>query len=197
MLLDQSQRISAKLLLDMDAASLNLDRVVPVFHRWIQKDQLPDEMPIDVANYGHVKNGPGVLLICHRGHYGIDLQGGKPGIRFAGKRDLKGSAKDRLRAVILATLKAARLLRQEKSLGDWPAPQHQIEFSFDDRLLTPNNSETYEAIAPIVRELWLQVLPDSDPQISQGDVPGRPLTIQLTGTEELDLEAMIGKLSEI
>jgi hypothetical protein len=38
----------------------------PLFHEWIRTDRLPDETFIDVADYSHLKDGPGVVLVAHR-----------------------------------------------------------------------------------------------------------------------------------
>lgn len=46
------------------AQGLALDPFIPVFHRWIEERTLP-ELVIDVANYAHVPEGPGVVLIGH------------------------------------------------------------------------------------------------------------------------------------
>jgi hypothetical protein len=41
-----------------DAEKIDLEAVIPVFHRWIQ-EQIFDELLLDVANYSHVPDGPG------------------------------------------------------------------------------------------------------------------------------------------
>lgn len=196
--LDQSQRLSAKLHLSPPPDTFDIESVVPIFHHWIQNDRLLDELPVDVANYSHVTNGPGVLLICHRGHYSVDQQNAELGIRFASKRELSGSANDRLRTVLLAMLRAASLLREDKAASEWaqPAlPEYRIEFSFEDRLLTPNNDASYASVSGIVRDLWLELLPESDPLLSRGASSGRPLTIRLEGKGELNLADLIEKLA--
>jgi len=57
------QHINVKLLV-IEPAKVDLGAVIPIFHQWIQ-DQIFDELLLDVANYSHVPEGPGVVLIGH------------------------------------------------------------------------------------------------------------------------------------
>ena len=51
---------------------IDLAAYVPIFHGWIQCKIL-DGVPIDVADYAHVPDGPGVMLIGHEADRSIDL----------------------------------------------------------------------------------------------------------------------------
>ena len=42
--------------------AVSIDDAIPVFHRWIQERVHP-EMLIDVADYRHVPDGPGVMAM--------------------------------------------------------------------------------------------------------------------------------------
>ena len=46
-----------------DASDLQLHTLIPVFHGWIQTRALADVL-IDVVDYRHVPDGPGVMLIA-------------------------------------------------------------------------------------------------------------------------------------
>ena len=80
------QQASVKLFLT-DSSGLDLDSFIPVFHEWIREKRLPDHLLIDVADYRHVPNGPGVMIIAHEAHYGIDSGNGEPGFLYTRKRD--------------------------------------------------------------------------------------------------------------
>ena len=77
-------RISAKLFIDQPTQA-NLDNVIPIFHDWI-RDQKTDHLLIDVVDYRHVHNGPGVILIGHEGDYAIDAAKGRTGLLYTNKR---------------------------------------------------------------------------------------------------------------
>ena len=54
-----------------EPAAIDLADAIPVFHRWIQ-EQVSEELLVDVADYRHVPDGPGVMLIAHEANYSLD-----------------------------------------------------------------------------------------------------------------------------
>ena len=88
------QHINVKLFVN-DAEKIDLEAVIPVFHRWIQ-EQIFDELLLDVANYSHVPDGPGVVLIGHEADYALDNTDGKLGVRYNRKAPMAGKNQDRL-----------------------------------------------------------------------------------------------------
>ena len=66
-----AQQLSVKIFAH-DPAAVQPAAFIPIFHRWIQESRLADRLLIDVADYRHVANGPGVLLIGHEAHYALD-----------------------------------------------------------------------------------------------------------------------------
>ena len=68
--IEDLQRIVVKFHLD-DGSPVELDKVIPVFHRWIQTGAV-EGLLIDVADYSHVPQGPGVMLIAHEGNYALE-----------------------------------------------------------------------------------------------------------------------------
>ena len=65
------QRIAVKLYLE-DPAALDPEELVPVFHRFIREDVVTG-VPIDVARYGHVSDGPGIMIIGSLKDHALDL----------------------------------------------------------------------------------------------------------------------------
>jgi hypothetical protein len=45
-----------------DPTAVHLHAMIPLFHCWIQQSKVPG-MLIDVADYSHMVDGPGVMLI--------------------------------------------------------------------------------------------------------------------------------------
>ncbi len=68
-----------------DRADIQIGDAVEVFHQWIQEGAAP-ELLIDVADYKHVPDGPGVMLIGHQANYSLDETGGKLGLLFANRK---------------------------------------------------------------------------------------------------------------
>ena len=70
-------------------AAINLADATPVFHRWIQ-ERVCEEVLIDVADYRHVPDGPGVLLIAHEANYSLDMAEGRLGLLYNRKAAVGG-----------------------------------------------------------------------------------------------------------
>jgi hypothetical protein len=138
---------------------VGLRAVVPIFHGWIQKHALDDELLIDVADYAHVHHGPGVLLLGHEAQYSLDQSDGRLGLRYTRRRKGKGNVTARLSAAFRAALKACRLLQEDPALaGKLRFRFDELEFHVHDRLLAPRSPETFEAIKkemkPLLGELY-------------------------------------------
>jgi len=137
------QHINIKLLLK-DPEKVDLHMVVPVFHSWIQ-GQIFDELLLDVADYSHVPDGPGIMLIGHEADYSVDNTDGRLGVRYNRKAPLMGTNRDRLVQATRAALSATQRLEQELNLY---FNGRELEVVVNDRMLTPNTKETRGAIEP-------------------------------------------------
>ena len=62
----QAQKLQVKFFAN---AEISETALVPVFHDWIRERVVPDELLIDVADYSHVPDGPGVMIIGHHADY--------------------------------------------------------------------------------------------------------------------------------
>ena len=98
------QHINVKLLL-REQPALEPERLVPIFHSWIQA-QSRDELLIDVADYRHVPDGPGVMLIGHEANYSLDDTDHRRGVRYNRKAPVEGSTHDRLKQAVRAAISA-------------------------------------------------------------------------------------------
>src|SRR5579863_976626 len=110
--LNQIQHINIKIFVK-DPSAIRLTDAVPVFHQWIRDGVCP-EMLIDVADYMHVHEGPGILLIAHEANYSLDLRDGRLGLLYNRKASLDGTLQDRLAQAHKAALAACDRLEQEE-----------------------------------------------------------------------------------
>ncbi|MEZ5351046.1 MAG: hypothetical protein R2762_00285 [Bryobacteraceae bacterium] len=125
---------------------------IPVFHRWIQNNVL-DELLIDVADYAHVPAGPGVVLVGHDAFYGLDHAGHRTGLLYTRRTALDGDTGSRIAQAYESALRACRLLENEPEFsgkirfdpGEW-------DLSVNDRLLAPNNDESWRKLEPALRQ---------------------------------------------
>jgi hypothetical protein len=140
-----------------DAAPVELGDAIPVFHRWIQ-DRVCQELLIDVADYRHVPNGPGVMLIGHEANYSLDNTKGRLGLLYS-RKQAGGEAQENLREAYGAAVTACRRLEEEPAFaGKLKFDERECEFSINDRLLAPNQEATYLALKPeferFLAEVW-------------------------------------------
>src|SRR6266478_5010592 len=112
-----SHKLSLKLFA-ADAPPLAADTIIPIFHSWIQQHALSDHLLIDVADYAHVPEGPGTVLITREANLSMDKGGNRPGLLYVRKQPIAGaeSFEQRLAAVFRGTFEAAAKLEEEVAL---------------------------------------------------------------------------------
>ncbi len=139
-------------------AGIDLAEAIPVFHRWIQ-NSVTGELLIDVADYRHVPEGPGVMLIAHEAHYALDNGGGRFGLLYNRRVAESGDTRAKLQQAYDGALAACRRLEEEPEFkGKLKFNPGDVEVIFNDRYFTPNTAETFEALKPELEsffsELW-------------------------------------------
>ena len=155
------QHINAKVLLQ-DPAAVELERLVPIFHRWIQ-EQSRDELLIDVADYRHVPAGPGVILIGHEANYSVDNAENRLGVRYKRKAPFAGSNKDRFAQAARAALTACKALESDPTLeGTLRFNGQEVEISINDRMLAPNDNATREALQGEFQTFYRKLFAESE-----------------------------------
>lgn len=144
-----SQRFTLKLFAAQPSQATSKEYIL-FFHRMIQEGGLRETF-VDVTDYSHVPDGPGVMLICHEAHYSMDSGGGRLGLRCATKRGATGDAAGRIRRVLAKTLAAcAAMEAHEVTGGKIRFSTDSFLFSIEDRLVAPNTAETFQAVAPVL-----------------------------------------------
>jgi hypothetical protein len=144
---DTVQHINVKIFIENPGA-IDLADAIGVFHQWI-KDSVCPEMLIDVADYLHVPEGPGILLIGHEANYSLDDREGRPGLLYNRKATLDGNFESRLKQAHEAALAACDRLEQDPAFGGkLKFDRTDVEVFVNDRLLAPNNDDTWQSLQP-------------------------------------------------
>ena len=129
-------------------SDINLVDAIAVFHHWIQ-DNVAPELMIDVADYKHVPDGPGIMLIGHQADYSLDESGGRLGLLYNRKVKVEGDAQAALRQAFDSALSAARRLESEPVFaGKLRFDDGDVEIVINDRLVAPNTDATWDALSP-------------------------------------------------
>ena len=150
---DSVQHINVKIFV-ADAKAIDVVDAVGVFHRWIKEESCP-EMLIDVAEYRHVPAGPGVLLIAHEANYSLDERENRLGLLYNRKAASDGTFQSRLEQAHKAALEACdRLEKETVFAGKLKFDRSSLEVFVNDRLLAPNNEETWRALEPELKKYF-------------------------------------------
>ena len=159
----------------------HLSDAIPVFHRWIQQNRVP-EIAIDVSDYEHVPAGPGVILVCHEAIYGLDQGQGKLGLVYNRRTVLNGSIEERLQQAILAIESAAALLEQEPEfVGKLRFDRNHWEVSINDRALAPNTDATWELLEPVIGTVFDRVIGAGKYSLERNTDPRELIRVSVAG----------------
>jgi hypothetical protein len=183
------QHINVKLFVN-DPEKIDLEAVIPVFHKWIQ-GQIFDELLLDVANYSHVPDGPGVVLIGHEADYALDNTDGKLGVRYNRKARMDGSNQDRLVQATRAALHAFLRLEQDFKVH---FNKREIEIVVHDRLLAPNTEETRKAAQPELDGFFRRFLAGSGYSVKYPTERRKLFGVTLVAEREFSLQELSANL---
>jgi hypothetical protein len=126
--------------------NIDVANFAAVFQRWIQQNAL-NELVIDVADYRHVFEGPGIILIGHESDYGIENRDGRLGLLYTRKRQTDSDLPTQLRTAFQRVLTACTLLEGEASFEPrLKFRANEVEIRFADRLQLPNRPESFDLI---------------------------------------------------
>ena len=196
----ESVKVDLKLFLQ-DASQVDLEDFIPVFHDWIQHQRL-DELLIDVVDYRHVHNGPGVILIAHDAQYAIDMTDGRMGLLYSRRRETHSarnaiqSVAERLHSVLHCALKACRLLEAEPSL------QGRLRFRGDEFLLrindrlVPPTPDAFDDLRAHLGPVLARLYPGCQVEVERCGGPDSRLAVTIRASENAGVATLCSRLAE-
>ena len=175
-------------------AELDEANLIAIFHEWIRLHKLKGTL-IDVADYRHVPNGPGVMLITHEINYAMDHHDGQLGISAQRKLGEGATHQDRIVALARAAASFGQLLESDARV------KHQLNFEggkfhymANDRLHAPNTDETFAALQPDIEAAAAQLYPGQTVSVTRLENDPRD---RLTAVIEVGQEIDIGTLATL
>jgi len=176
-------------------SEIPLGDFIPVFHRWIQLDLL-EGMLVDVAEYTHVSEGPGVLIIAHEANYSLDEMDGKRGFLYSQKRAGEKKPAEHLKTAFRRALQAAALLEQEPEFaGKLKFAVNHLQVSVNDRLAAPHTAEAHEELEKVLKPLLDYLYDGAHHLILAEKNPKKRTGFEVKIDKSVDLNALLGKLS--
>jgi hypothetical protein len=187
------QHVNVKLLAS-DPAGVDLELLIPIFHGWI-RDRVFEELLLDVADYRHVPEGPGVMLIGHQANYSVDNTDNRLGVRYNRKAALDGTNQDRLRQAARAALTAFQRLESESTLnGKLRFSGRDLELFMNDRALAPNNDATRVAAQPELHAFFGKLFQGADYALTHETEPRRLFSVRLKTTQFFSVAELLANL---
>ncbi|MEO7035068.1 MAG: hypothetical protein ABI548_14225 [Polyangiaceae bacterium] len=184
-----SERFQLKLYMEPNA-HFEVEALIPVFHRFIREQRIL-ELLIDVIDYSHVPNGPGVVLIGHAADYYVGAMDGAFGLIYSLKRG-GAAAEARLSDALRRLVNVARLLEQDSTVqvrfksGD-------LSLRLTDRLHAPNDEATFTSTKAEVERVFGSVYGGAVTVDRLVEVRG-PLGMRIQVGSAPSLEALLEKL---
>jgi len=171
--------------------TIKLADFAAVFNTWIQKQRL-EELLVDVADYLHVHNGPGIMLIGHEADYSLDNRAGRLGILYNRKEQLEGTTEDKLAQAARAALTVAQILEKENGLK---FSGSEVQIIINDRLLVPNTAETFEALEPEVKAFFDKLFDGAEFSLAHHNDPRERFTVHVKTEANFDVDTLLKNLS--
>jgi hypothetical protein len=192
----KARKVQIKLFVEWPR-ELDFEPFVPAFHRFIQQKAL-DDMLVDVAQYGHVHEGPAVLLVGHGSDYALDFAEGRAGLLYSRKRDAPDDARACVADALRRALVAAKKLEEDKSLPEGLRfKTDELLFRLNDRLLAPNDSATFVTVEPVLKELLSKLFPDATLSLERKGTPKEIFTVSVKATDgkKATLSELLSRIS--
>jgi hypothetical protein len=178
-----------------DAEKLDILKLIPMYHRWIQQDALEDLL-IDVADYSHVPAGPGIMLIAHEGNYALDETGHERGVVYYSKHRLAGELPERFALVARKALKSALLMSEDEDLqGALKLPGNRLQFFANDRLVAPNTDAAYDELEPAFRAFLERLYGEAPFTLKRETDRKERLSWRVTAEGEVAIETLLERLA--
>ena len=170
--------------------------LVPAFHSWIQNRAVPEHMLVDVADYAHVHNGPGTLLVAHEANFYADRIDGRLGLTYSRKQPAAGEFIDRLRQAVTAALEAAVRLEDDPRLaGKLKFGTGEMTIRIPDRLLAPNTMETYQQVRGDIEKVAGDLYGAGNFDVEHILSDKLPFEVRVTATSSLpDASSLLNRL---
>jgi hypothetical protein len=164
---------------------------IDIFHEWIRLRRLNGVL-LDVADYRHVPNGPGIMLITHEINYALDYAEGRFGLLAQRKTGAAATHVERILELVQATATVGSLLETDPRIGGrLRLEAGAFEYRSNDRLLAPNTAEAFARLQPELATAARLIYPGREVAISgvKND-PRDQLTAQVD-SGALEMQALL------
>jgi hypothetical protein len=187
------QHLNVKFFVE-DPETVDLAPYTAIFNRWIQDKAVDDELLIDVADYRHVPDGPGVVLVGHEANYSVDNTEGRLGVLYNRKAPITGTPGQRLAQAVRSALLAAQRLAADPGLR---ASGQSLQLIINDRLLAPNTPETLAEMRPELTAFFDRLYGPDSYTLERREEPRARLTLDIRAKEPIGVDSLLERLGAL
>ncbi len=164
---------------------------IPIFHEWIRLKSLKGTL-LDVADYRHVPDGPGVMLVTHEINYAMDHTDGQFGLYAQRKLGPEPTHKDRILSLVRATATFGALLERDPRIaGHFVLEGGTFHYMANDRLQLPNTDEAFMVIQADLEAAAADLFPGQSVAITRlANDPRSRLTAVLQVEGQVDINTL-------
>ena len=188
------QKINLKFFV-ADPDGIPLTVFVPIFHTWIQAS---DGEYHDVADYSHMHAGAGIILVAHEANLSIENSGNRLGLLYNRKQPLQGTNGEKLRWVVRTALDYCRKIEEEPSLhGRFKFSGNEAQVLINDRLLAPNNEETFQSVRSDLESMAHRLFGGADFTLHHEADPQQRFAVRLKSAAKFDVATLLKNLGDV
>lgn len=188
------QRIDLKVFLDAPAG-VKYEPVLTIFDRWRQQPDHPADW-VDLADYGHMYQGPVMMMAGKRDRIAVDTNLPGAGILVQTQKGLSGSIGERFVEAFRRHFSMSVGLVAEPEFpaalsvrgGDWLV-------TINDRLQFPNNDATDQAVRPGVVAALDRLFGDTGYDLERDPDPQRRYAYRVRAEGNPTLAELAAKLA--
>lgn len=120
---------------------ISVSDVVNLFHDWIREED-EDKVLLDVADYSHVPNGPGIILVGFYENIYFEINGKHPAFAVVYKRPIDGDNTSKVKHVFSKAVIFANKFQQAFE-GKVTLDTENIKLGLNDRYYKREDVETH------------------------------------------------------
>lgn len=125
------------------------------FNECIQNKSIPGTL-IDVADYTHMSQGPGVVLVSHEANWSMDEQNGKLGLLYTSKiESTEESLTQHMQTLFENVCKVCEILEATPRHKGLKFNTNHLQWLVNDRLTGKNTTENQSLFKTAI-ETWLK-----------------------------------------
>lgn len=175
-----------------DSNRVPLETFIHIFNSWIQAS---DGEYYDIADYSHLHDGPGVLLIAHEANISMDNSGDRLGLLYNRKQVLSGGSEEKLQFVFKVALEFCRRIEDEPSLKErLKFRGNEALFLINDRRMAPNSEETFREVRPELEKLAGKLYGRSEFTLEHNPDPRERLSVHIRTPRVFEVGTLLENL---